>query len=109
MLQDCEKQLATGYGVEVLPGHHGLEVVPGQGLPSDLSSSHVQKRKVPRRPEPKILGMRKTTFVLSSLLLIMVIAAAIACGVGGSLAARCIREFVASDFSSDIDCLLTSN
>ncbi|KAH8908310.1 hypothetical protein BR93DRAFT_966388 [Coniochaeta sp. PMI_546] len=97
MLQDCEKELATGYGVEVVPGRHDLEVVPGQkleGYPAHhyIRGPHTKHRNHSRSPRTKILGLRKTTFILTSLLVIVTIAAAIACGVGGSIAAQCTRE-----------------
>jgi hypothetical protein len=88
--QDDEKELVMGYGVEVVPGRQGLEVVPGQSLPGRFS--HIRHRELPPPPpEPTILGLRKATFVLSIALVVVIIAGAIAAGVEGNIASQCTR------------------
>lgn len=89
-LQDDEKELVMGYGVEVVPGRQGLEVVPGQKLPGRFSQFR-QRELPPPPPEPTVLGLRKATFVLSIVLIVVIIAGAIAAGVEGNIASQCTR------------------
>ncbi len=44
---------------------------------------------------PKILGLRRTTFVLTVLLIAVIIAAAVGGGVGGSMAVQSAKEYAA--------------
>jgi len=72
---------------EVYQGHHaGLEVAPaGMYYPAQY---HQPTGYQGGKPETTIFGMRIVTFVLSVALVLVVVVAAVAGGVGGSLATK---------------------
>jgi hypothetical protein len=74
---------------EAYQGHHGgLEVVtPPHGLYYTNGQVYYPPHG-PTKPEPTILGVRRTTFILSVILIFVIIVAAVGGGVGGSMAVK---------------------
>ncbi|KAI3557398.1 hypothetical protein CABS03_11983 [Colletotrichum abscissum] len=64
-------------------------------LTCDHPTQHVLESKIPDSPTKKraILGLRPATFVLSVLLVVFVVTAAIGGGVGGTMAVTKAREY----------------
>ena len=74
--------------------HGGIEVVPDPppGWKPQNGQGYPQPQFVGQE-ERTILGMRRTTFLLSVALLIVIIAAAVGGGVGGSLAVQNAKAY----------------
>jgi len=71
--------------------HGGIEVVPPTWKPQ-----HAQGYPQPVQGPPQertILGLRRTTFLLSAALFIVIIAAAVGGGVGGSMAVQSAKTY----------------
>ncbi len=73
---------------EVYRGHHnGLEIPPVAPVHQVQYAQYYYPQVVPE-PEPKILGFRRATFILSAVVVFVILAAAIGGGVGGGLAVK---------------------
>ncbi len=71
---------------EAMPLVEEKQVVPHQFFPNSYYNAPELAQTPPRVDEPRILGFRPTTFWLSLLLSILLVAGAIGGGVGGSFA-----------------------
>jgi hypothetical protein len=74
------------WGKEVVYEQQGLEVVERH-----KSKGYFIDAPPPPR-EPTILGLRRVTFILAVALVVAITGAAVAGGIGGSLAAQCSRK-----------------
>ena len=83
---DSQKEVYTGH-------HYGIEVtVPPHGTPQPTTqygghqNHYAQDGQM--KPEPRIMGMRRTTFFLTVALVLVIVAGAVGGGVGGGLAVK---------------------
>jgi len=97
---EMENQTAPDSYKEAVGGYYqqGLEVVPPQAKPFDgqqYQHAYYPGQGYPApEPERTIFGVRRTTFFLSLALAIVIIAAAVGGGVGGSMAVENARKYV---------------
>lgn len=75
--EDWGKEVVYEHGIEVVERHKS------KGYFIDAP---------PPPQEPRILGLRRVTFILGVALVVAITGAAVAGGIGGSLAAQCSRK-----------------